>query len=95
MTTEEQLLSNGGGDGSMLFWLSRLPIALKAYPSIEVASIRFDANRNELRLEASMADFQTFEKVRIKLAEQFDVVQGPLDRNENRVSGSFVLRSKP
>ncbi|WED26811.1 type II secretion system protein GspL [Vibrio sp. DW001] len=94
MSDEESALSRGHDETSVLGWLALLPEALKGHTSVEISNIRYDSNRGEVRLDASMKDFQTFEEVRTKLAEKFSVTQGPLDRKENRVSGSFVLRRK-
>ncbi|MDB1122495.1 type II secretion system protein GspL [Vibrio algarum] len=94
MSDEENLLSHGDSETSVLAWLALIPDALKGKSSIEISNIRYDANRGEVRLEASMDDFQTFEVVRTKLAEKFAVTQGPLDKKANKVSGSFVLRQK-
>jgi len=94
MTDEESALSRDNDETTVLGWLASLPEALKGHTSVEISNIRYDANRGEVRLDASMKDFQTFEQVRTKLAEKFNVTQGPLDRKENRVSGSFVLRRK-
>lgn len=94
MTDEENALTNSGSGTSVLDWLSLLPEALKNQESVNISNIRYDAKRGEIRLEASMDDFQSFEVVKTKLAEKFVVNQGPLARKENRVSGSFVLRRK-
>lgn len=94
MNSEENRLSGSSNGESVLDWLEPLPAALKDQPSATIQNIRYDANRGEVRIEAIMDDFQAFEVVRTKLAEKFTVSQGPLDREGEKVSGSFVLRRK-
>ncbi|WP_413285431.1 type II secretion system protein GspL [Vibrio sp. MA40-2] len=94
MSDEEHRLSGGTSGRSILDWLALLPDALQDQPSVQISNIRYDANRGEIRLDVSMQDFQTFELVRTKLSENFQVTQGPLDKKDNKVFGSFVLRSK-
>ncbi len=93
MNNEENRLSGGSSSDSVLDWLIQIPEALSNTP-VEIQSIRYDANREEVRIEALMDDFQAFEVVRSKLADKFSVNQGPLDRKENKVFGSFVLGRK-
>ena len=95
MTSEEKRLSNGTSEESALTWLSLLPASMDKGLNIELKSLKFDAKRGEIRIEATMKDFQAFEVVRTKLAEQFTVSQGPLDRDGNKVKGSYTLRRKP
>ncbi|GLO59565.1 type II secretion system protein L [Vibrio sp. MACH09] len=94
MNDEVARLSGGTTGDSVLDWLSSLPSALEKYPSVEIENIRYDAKRGEVRLQTVMKDFQTFEQVRINLAKTFTVVQGPLSKKQDKVSGSFVLRNK-
>ncbi|WED21933.1 type II secretion system protein GspL [Vibrio sp. JC009] len=95
MNDEERRLSGGGVGDSVFTWLMALPEALNKQGEVKFTSLRYDANRGEVRVEAKMKDFQTFEVVRKKLAETFVVTQGPLDREGDKVQGSFVLRREP
>ncbi len=93
INSEENRLQGEGSSDSVLDWLAHLPGTLDG-SSVEIQSIRYDANREEMRIEALMNDFQTFEVIRTKLADTFSVSQGPLDKKGNKVSGSFVLGRK-
>ncbi|MBD1558640.1 type II secretion system protein GspL [Vibrio sp. S9_S30] len=95
MSDEESRLSGGGGDESMLVWLSQLPQALKKNGAIEILSVKYDGARNEIRIQAKSKDFQTFETARADLAQQFEVEQGQLNRSGSEVFGSYVIRRKP
>ncbi|MDV7104154.1 type II secretion system protein GspL [Vibrio sp. TH_r3] len=94
MSDEENRLSGGTRGRSIVDWLALLPDALHDQPSVQISNIRYDANRGEVRLDVSMQDFQMFELVRTKLAENFQVTQGPLDKKDDKVFGSFLLRNK-
>lgn len=94
MSDEVNRLSGNSGGETVLDWLADFPQVLANQPAVEIQSIRFDANRGEARIEMLMADFQTFEVIRSRLEQQYSVTQGPLNKKENKVSGSYVLRRK-
>ncbi|UTV27628.1 type II secretion system protein GspL [Photobacterium atrarenae] len=85
----------GSGDGEgLLPWLAQLQPALSQVPQLNILNVKYDQNRSELRLQASGAEFQHFEQLRLLLTEQFDVQQGQLNKVENQVTGAVVLRRK-
>ncbi|WP_295899999.1 type II secretion system protein GspL [uncultured Vibrio sp.] len=92
MSDEANRLSGGGAGYPMLEWMMKIPESLKANNSMTLISIRYDGNREEIRLQARSKDFQSFEQVRVKFAENFDVEQGQLSRSGEWVNGSFVLK---
>lgn len=94
MESEIARLSGGAGEDSLLNWFSNLSSSLGAKPDIQMQSLRFDSNRGEVRLVAQGADFQSFEKARVALAERFDVEQGPLNRNQDVVTGTFTIKAQ-
>ncbi|QIA64497.1 type II secretion system protein GspL [Vibrio astriarenae] len=94
MESEIARLSGGAGEDSLLNWFSNLSSSLGAKPDIQMQSLRFDANRGEVRIVAQGADFQSFEKARVALAERFEVEQGPLNRNQDVVTGTFTIKAQ-
>lgn len=94
MTDELAALSGTQQGEDVLDWLNRLPATIGSVSDMQVQSIRFDGNRAELRVDVTASDFQSFEQARVKLTDYFSVEQGQLSRNEQRVSGSFVLKPK-
>ncbi|MGR5340835.1 type II secretion system protein GspL [Vibrio astriarenae] len=94
MESEIARLSGGAGEDSLLNWFANLSSSLGARPAIELQSIRFDSSRGEVRLVAQGADFESFEKARTALAERFDVEQGPLNRNQEVVTGTFTIKAQ-
>lgn len=95
MNSEEARLGGRAEQDSALSWLSALAAALGQSGDALFSSLRYDARRGEIRVDVSMKDFQSFEVLRSQLAERFTVSQGPLDKDGERVSGSYTLRSKP
>ena len=94
MNDELNALQGGSAQGSVLQWLTPLPATLRSIQGMELQSIKFDSNRGEVRLETTSKDFQSFEQARVKLAEQFVVEQGQVNKNGDVVAGSFVLKQK-
>ncbi|MBY6199078.1 type II secretion system protein GspL [Vibrio hangzhouensis] len=94
---QDELGRLGGGDitsASVLEWLSKLPDTVGQVNGMQVESFTFDGNRNEVRMNVTSKDFASFEAARTKLETQFDVSQGPLNRNGEVVMGNFVLKKK-
>lgn len=94
MRAEETRLQGGDSGTGLLNWLSELQPHLKHVPQIAINGLKYDSNRGELRIQASSDDFQPFEKMRSSLSENFNVEQGQLNKNEDKVYGVFVLRRK-
>ncbi|MCW8333343.1 type II secretion system protein GspL [Vibrio paucivorans] len=92
MESEANRLSGGGSGGSMLEWVAKLPQSLGVVNTMQLQSIKYDGNRDEMRIQAQSKDFQSFEQVRVKLAEQFEVEQGQLNRSGEWVNGTYVLK---
>jgi general secretion pathway protein L len=95
MNSEATRLGGGSSQDSALSWLSELAASLANTKDVQFSTLRYDAQRGEIRVDVNMKDFQSFEVLRSQLAERFSVSQGPLDRDGDRVTGSYTLRSKP
>lgn len=76
----------------MLALLSQLTPAF-AGTELDITLMQFDANRNELRIQATAADFVTFERFRELATEQeLAVEQGQLNSRAGRIAGTLVVR---
>ncbi|MFT5807070.1 MAG: general secretion pathway protein L [Moritella dasanensis] len=85
----------GGDDNSgFLVMLSQLTPTFKLLPGIQPISVRFDTKQATLRLQASAADFQVFDKLKSLLSKQFDVEQGTLSQRDGRVQGTLDIKGK-
>ncbi|MGV2989658.1 type II secretion system protein GspL [Vibrio sp. E150_011] len=94
---QDELTKLGGSgisSGSALEWLAKLPDTIGQVNGMQVMSFTFDGNRNEVRLSVTSRDFESFESAKVKLETQFEVSQGPLNRNGELVMGNFVLKNK-
>lgn len=94
----QQKLQSAGGVGpqqNFLTLLAELQLRLEALPDIRLDSLRYDANRQELRFTASAAGFPSFEQLKLQLEQAgYSVEQGALSNDGNRVQGSIVMRGK-
>lgn len=94
---QQKLQSIGGGSQQQHFLtlLAALQLRLEALPDIRLDSLRYDANRQELRFGASAAGFPSFEQLKLQLEQGgYKVEQGALSNDGNRVQGSVVMRGK-
>lgn len=94
----QQKLQMLGGDPDQQHFLSllaALQLRLAALPDIRLDSLRYDANRQELRFGASAAGFPSFEQLKLQLEQAgYTVEQGALSNDGNRIQGSVVMRGK-
>ncbi|MDD1783588.1 type II secretion system protein GspL [Enterovibrio sp. ZSDZ35] len=88
-------LSGAGVQTGVMIWLAEIGPLMGRVPTIELDSMRFDQDRGELRLNARGKDFSDFEKLREAFAEEFNTELGQLSRNEQSVTGAFVLKKEP
>lgn len=77
----------------MLVMLSQLSSAFSA-SQVKPQTLRFDASRAELRMQAVARDFEALEQFK-KLAEAqgFEVEQGAINNKDSQVIGSLSIRS--
>jgi general secretion pathway protein L len=93
VASELAKLEQGGGSASMLVMLSQLSPAFSA-SDLKPQSIRFDSGRQELRLQAFAANFDSLERFKRQAEEAgFTVEQGAINNIENGVVGSLAIRS--
>lgn len=79
----------------LLIWLEEIAPILSSVSSIELDAVRFDQQRGELRLNSSGKDFADFEKLREAFSVKYKTELGQLNRDENIVTGAFVLKKEP
>lgn len=92
--SELDKLSQSGGSASMLVMLDQLRDAF-ASTDVKPQTLRFDANRTEIRIQAVGKNFESLEKFK-KAAEQagFIVEQGAINNRDDNVIGSVSIRSQ-
>lgn len=84
--------SGGTSEGNFINMLSSTESAFKQVPNLKPTSIKFDAKRNELRLQAIADNYQSFETFKIALEKQrLTVKQGAQNNQGDKVTGSFSI----
>ncbi|WP_260260138.1 type II secretion system protein GspL [Vibrio intestinalis] len=91
---EAARLSGGRSGDTVLDWLVKLPEAFKAAPDSNLTGFKYDSQREVVSLEVTSKDFQTFEKMRATLEQEFTVKQGQLNKEDGLVFGSLELSKK-
>lgn len=91
-------LSEVGGsssDADFLGMLNKVQPAFNAVGALKPDSMKYDAKRNELRIQAISKNYQSFEQFKINLENQsLTVSQGAQNNLGDQVSGSFTITSK-
>lgn len=93
LQSELNKLQQGGGDASMLLMLEQLASAFEQ-SSVHPQTLRFDASRTELRLQAVGQSFEAIEQF-TRFAQQagFTVEQGAINNRDDVVIGTVSIRS--
>ena len=92
MGREAKRLAGSSGDAAFLSLMNKLPPVLNQVPTLSMSNFKYDAGKDEIRIQAQSKDFQTFERAAELLAKEFQVEQGQLNRSGGQVNGSFVLK---
>ena len=86
-------LEQGGGDTSLLVMLTRLADAFNQ-SQVVPQLLRFDAQRGELRIQASGRNFAALEQFKnAATAAGFNVDQGAINNRNNSVVSAMTIRS--
>lgn len=91
----KRLLQQSGtsGDSDLFQLLSKVQAGFETTPSLKPSSIKFDAKRGELRLQANAASYQDFERFKASLErKQLQVTQGALNNQGEQISGSYSIK---
>ncbi|TKB02684.1 type II secretion system protein GspL [Alteromonas portus] len=93
LQSELAKLEQGGGSASMLIMLDQLAPAFAA-TEVKPQTLRFDATRTEIRIQAQGKNFEALEQFK-RTAEGagFAVEQGAINNRDNGVVGTVSVRS--
>ncbi|MEI6893521.1 MAG: type II secretion system protein GspL [Colwellia sp.] len=95
LNRELALLGGAGNKGGFLAMLAKLQPVFAKVPAIKPESLKFDAKRQELRLQAIANDYQAFEAFSVALATtDLTIKQGSQSNQGERVIGSFTMTNK-
>jgi general secretion pathway protein L len=91
-----QLRSMQGQGGGVAFFemLDGLKPAFSSVPQLKPTSLRFDANRNELRMQVVADNYAQLDKFKEIVSKDFQLDGGAMNSNEDSVTSTLTLRSK-
>ncbi|WP_158587033.1 type II secretion system protein GspL [Motilimonas pumila] len=90
-------LNNLGGGSDQLSFLSMLDQvrpAFKKVPNFKPVSLRFDANKAELRLQVQAKNYSDFETFQASIPDSFTVKQGAMSNKGSMVTGTLTIGGK-
>lgn len=93
-SNELAALSGGAQGTTVLTIFENIAQALANKHNIEMQSFSYDAARTEVKVDFKGNDFSAFEEIRIALEQSFTVQQGPLNKSNDQVFGSYILTEK-
>ncbi|MDP2561939.1 type II secretion system protein GspL [Psychrobium sp. 1_MG-2023] len=85
-------LSGGSGDMQLSNMLVTLNKAFKQVPTIKPASIKFDARRKELRLQAEGDSYQQLEEFKRVLVGEYSVTSGAMNNTGSKVTAALTMK---
>lgn len=91
---ELAVLSGGAQGKTVLTIFEHIAQALKNKQHIKLESFSYDASRSEVKVDFKGDDFNAFEATRVALEAEFHVQQGPLNKSNDQVYGSYILTEK-
>ena len=81
-------------EAEFLVVLNDLLPVFKAVPSLQISSLKFNSKKKEVNLSVSTDSFQAFEQLAKQVPVQYQLEQGVLSNNKNRVSGLLTVKVK-
>ncbi|MCE9687838.1 type II secretion system protein GspL [Shewanella sp. AS16] len=93
---DSQLRSlQGAGNGAEFFtMLQGLEPAFKQVPELKPNSLRFDAARNEMRMQVTAKTYAQIEKFKELVGRRYQLEAGAMNSSEDQVTSTLTLRSK-
>ncbi|WP_394132891.1 type II secretion system protein GspL [Shewanella maritima] len=87
-------LSSQGGGAEFFAMLNSLEPAFKSVPELKPTTLRFDANRRELRMQITAKTYDQVDKFKGLVSTDFDIDGGAINNNEDNITSTITLRSK-
>ncbi|WP_448549581.1 type II secretion system protein GspL [Thalassotalea fusca] len=85
-------VGGGSDEQNFLVMINKLQPAFSQVSNLKPDSLKFDAKRNEIRLQATGKSYQEFEQFKALLEkEQLNVSQGAQNNHGESISGSFSI----
>ncbi|WP_409421772.1 type II secretion system protein GspL [Pseudaeromonas sp. ZJS20] len=88
------VLEGVAGQQGLLQMLQQLHPVLAKLPDLRPQTLRYDGKQQELRMQMSAAGYDSFDRFRSLVADNFDVKPSEMRSEGNRVTGTLILRNK-
>lgn len=92
MGNELKRLQQKGGGAELFDMLTLLKPAFADVPELRPTSLRFDGNRNEIRMQVTADSFGEIEKFSELAKQHFKLDTGSINNVDDKVSSTIVLR---
>jgi len=95
MMAEELRKMQGSGGGSEFFvMLEALAPAFSQVSQLKPTTLRFDSDRNELRMQVTAKSYDQIERFKTLVSKSFDLDSGAMNSGADSVTSTLTLRSK-
>ncbi|WP_028112678.1 type II secretion system protein GspL [Ferrimonas kyonanensis] len=94
MASKVRSLGGGSQKGQLLTMFVQLQPAFAAIPDLKPVSLRYNADRGEIRLQVNAKSFAQFEQFQQHAGGQFVVETGAMNNEEQGVSGALTVRTR-
>lgn len=91
---ELRRLQGGGNSAAFFTMLKSLKSAFEQVSELKPNSLRFDANRGELRMQVTAKSYAQIERFKDLIPSTLDVNTGAMNSSDDQVTGTLTVRSK-
>jgi general secretion pathway protein L len=94
MQTQLKSMQGQAGGAAFFDMLTGLQLAFKQVPDLKPNSLRFEANRNEVRMQITAKSYAQIEQFKELVSKDFQIESGAMNSNEDLVTSTMTVRSK-
>jgi general secretion pathway protein L len=94
MQTQLKSMQGQAGGAAFFDMLTGLQLAFKQVPDLKPNSLRFEANRNEVRMQITAKSYAQIEQFKALVSKDFQIESGAMNSNEDLVTSTMTVRSK-
>ena len=94
MDSQLRSMQGQGGGAAFLELLNGLKTAFNQVPELKPNTLRFESNRNELRMQVTAKTYGQIEKFKDIVAKDYQLDGGAMNSSEDNVTSTLTLRIK-
>ncbi|WP_285163851.1 type II secretion system protein GspL [Shewanella goraebulensis] len=94
MDSQLRSMQGQGGGAAFFEMLDGLRGSFEQVPDLKPNSLRFDANRNELRMQVTAKTYDQVDKFKELVEARYDLDMGAINSGEDEVNTTLTLRGK-